>query len=153
MALPPPTTSTSHGLHYASIEKPKIVSAYRWEDESNGEIYTDMPIDQGEEMKDLPLYVVENGQEFPLLPLSQRKTSFEFVPRLPSQPLMLSSVSSDAPIPTRPSTLSLAPPSSVTEFEPKAFYSMHASQPCTQYSSARTTCVFRASQSAGATIQ
>lgn len=101
-----------------SHAKPKVVSAYRWEDESNGEIYTDMPVDQGEEMKHLPLYVVENGQEFPLLPLSQRKTHFEFVPRLPSQSSTLTPESS-VPVSTRPSTLSLVPSSSALAFEPK----------------------------------
>ena len=120
-SLPAATSSSSskHTLHNQSYDKPKIVSAYRWEDESNGEIYTDMPIDQGEEMKDLPLYVVENGQEFPLLPLSQRKTSFEFVPRLPSQQSNLTVASPGEPISARPSTFSPASSSSALEFEPK----------------------------------
>ena len=74
--LPTAVQPINSSYQQNSQEKPKIVSAYRWEDESNGEIYTDMPLDQGEEMKHLPLYVVENGQEFPLVPLSQRKTSF-----------------------------------------------------------------------------
>ena len=78
-----------------------------------------MPVEEGEEMRYLPLYVVENGQEFPLQPLSQRKTSFEFVPRLPSTHLstLTSSESSKAPISTRPSTLSIAPSDSTSGFE------------------------------------
>ena len=110
-----PTNPSSHQQN--SQGKPKIVSAYRWEDESNGEIYTDMPLDEGEEMKHLPLYVVENGQEFPLLPLSQRKTSFEFVPRLPSQSSTAPLTPSEGNLSTRPSTLSIVPSSSALEFE------------------------------------
>ena len=112
-----PITNTSHPQN--NNEKQKVVSAYRWEDESNGEIYTDVPVEEGEEMRYLPLYVVENGQEFPLQPLSQRKTSFEFVPRLPSTHLstLTSSESSKAPISTRPSTLSIAPSDSTSGFE------------------------------------
>ena len=119
--VPAPSCSSSskHTLHNQSDDKPKIVSAYRWEDESNGEIYTDMPIDQGEEMKDLPLYVVENGQEFPLLPLSQRKTSFEFVPRLPSQQPNLTVATSGDPISSRHSTFSPAASSSTLDIESK----------------------------------
>ena len=113
-----PSTATSCPHYQCHHERPKIVSAYRWEDESNGEIYTDMPLDQGEEVKELPLYVVENGQEFPLLPLSQRKTNFEFVPRLPAQTSALS-LTSSVPVSTRPSDLSIVPSSSMLAFEPK----------------------------------
>ena len=116
-AITPAVQPTNSSNQQNSQEKPKIVSAYRWEDESNGEIYTDMPLDQGEEMKHLPLYVVENGQEFPLVPLSQRKTSFEFVPRLPSQSSNAALLPSEPNLSTRPSTLSIAPSSSALEFE------------------------------------
>ena len=112
---PPPAQLSSSQYRQPCHDKPKIVSAYRWEDESNGEIYTDIPVEQGDGMKDLPLYVVENGQEFPLLPLSQRKTSFEFVPRLPSQPSATTLASSLIPNSTRPSTLALSQSSVVTE--------------------------------------
>ena len=120
-SLPAPTSSssTNHSLHNQNYDKPKIVSAYRWEDESNGEIYTDMPLDQGEEMKDLPLYVVENGQEFPLLPLSQRKTSFEFVPRLPDHQSNLTVATSGPPVSARPSSFSPSSSYSAAELEPK----------------------------------
>ena len=62
-------------------EKPEqdVVAPYRWDDESNGEIYTDIPIDPNEDMKDVPLYVVENGHEFPLAPIKLRKSQFELV--------------------------------------------------------------------------
>ena len=120
IAISSPSARPNNCLHQQNNqEKPKIVSAYRWEDESNGEIYTDMPLDQGEEMKHLPLYVVENGQEFPLLPLSQRKTSFEFVPRLPSKSYTAPLIPSDENLSTRPSTLSIVPSTSTREFESK----------------------------------
>ena len=75
---------------------------YRWDDESNGEIYTDRTLtgtgnndnDEDIEHHDLTennenssnsgssigLYVVENGKEYPLLPISQRKSLFESNP-------------------------------------------------------------------------
>lgn len=58
---------------------------YRWDDESNGEIYTDRPdlvkVDQvsSDQESSLGLYVVENGKEYPLIPLRQRKSLFETV--------------------------------------------------------------------------
>jgi hypothetical protein len=64
-------------------------AVYRWDDESNGEIYTDRPmsksmpiLDEQQPDDDTPdfsigLYVVENGKEYPLVPLSQRKSMFE----------------------------------------------------------------------------
>ena len=119
-AVPPPLVRPNNCSHQQNNqEKPKIVSAYRWEDESNGEIYTDMPLDQGEEMKHLPLYVVENGQEFPLLPLSQRKTSFEFVPRLPSKSYTAPLIPSDETLSTQPSTLSIVQSTSSRESDSK----------------------------------
>ena len=70
---------------------------YRWDDESNGEIYTDRPnncnvsndtlnendFTQTNEIinsNSIGLYVVENGKEYPLLPISQRKSLFEANP-------------------------------------------------------------------------
>ncbi len=50
---------------------------YRWDDESNGEIYTDKPMDSEENSDNIGLYVVENGREYPLIPLSERKSLFE----------------------------------------------------------------------------
>ena len=65
---------------------------YRWNDESNGEIYTDRQTTsiasienintfQGEDEEttdsSLGLYVVENGKEYPLIPLKDRKSVFE----------------------------------------------------------------------------
>lgn len=61
---------------------------YRWDDESNGEIYTDRPdIVKAAQDQDLSsdqessmgLYVVENGKEYPLIPLRQRKSMFETI--------------------------------------------------------------------------
>ena len=62
---------------------------YRWDDESNGEIYTDRQNEnsvmvQNDETSDestIGLYVVENGKEYPLIPLRQRKSLFEANPR------------------------------------------------------------------------
>ena len=59
-----------------------VVSAYKWEDESNGEIYTDVPLTASASevtTRDVPLYVVENGLEFPLAPIKQRRSQFEMV--------------------------------------------------------------------------
>ena len=58
---------------------------YRWDDESNGEIYTDKPIlDENLDNEtttsvsdSIGLYVVENGREYPLVPLKERKSLFE----------------------------------------------------------------------------
>ena len=63
---------------------------YRWDDESNGEIYTDRPNQENDtqtpnneqpedilNQSSIGLYVVENGKEYPLLPISQRKSLFE----------------------------------------------------------------------------
>ena len=62
---------------------------YRWDDESNGEIYTDRPIIDAPTSTDVEnvnetttensigLYVVENGREYPLVPLKLRKSLFE----------------------------------------------------------------------------
>ena len=55
----------------------EAVAPYHWDDESNGEIYADTPINPCEEMKGVPLYVMENGLEFPLEPIKQRKSKFE----------------------------------------------------------------------------
>ena len=72
---------------------------YRWDDESNGEIYTDRPnncnnsndtlnendFTQTNEIinsNSIGLYVVENGKEYPLLPISQRKSLFEANPSM-----------------------------------------------------------------------
>ncbi len=63
------------------------VAVYRWDDESNGEIYTDRPtldpdttpndVEDSPEASSLGLYVVENGKEYPLIPLRERKSIFE----------------------------------------------------------------------------
>mgnify|MGYP001162933457 FL=1 len=56
---------------------------YRWDDESNGEIYTDKPIldevdnETTTSADSIGLYVVENGREYPLVPLKERKSLFE----------------------------------------------------------------------------
>ena len=69
---------------------------YRWDDESNGEIYTDRPIidatssnqadctstdvenvNETTTENSIGLYVVENGKEYPLVPLKLRKSLFE----------------------------------------------------------------------------
>ena len=50
-----------------------MLATYSWNDESNGEIYNDKPsvIEDNSVM-----YVVENGKEFPLTPVSKRKSAF-----------------------------------------------------------------------------
>ena len=66
------------------------VVVYRWDDESNGEIYTDRSLEltaspientdsnEGETTdSSIGLYVVENGKEYPLIPLKERKSMFE----------------------------------------------------------------------------
>ena len=72
-----------------SFENTPVI--YRWDDESNGEIYTDRPNQDQNDTQDanneqpedilnhssVGLYVVENGKEYPLLPISQRKSLFE----------------------------------------------------------------------------
>ena len=71
-----------------AITKAPVV--YRWDDESNGEIYTDRSLEisppientdsnEGEISTDssIGLYVVENGKEYPLIPLKERKSMFE----------------------------------------------------------------------------
>ena len=60
---------------------PATPVVYRWDDESNGEIYTDKPIideNVNETTENsIGLYVVENGREYPLVPLKFRKSLFE----------------------------------------------------------------------------
>ena len=61
---------------------PKIVDfqlIYRWEDDSNGEIYTDRLSQKDFTVDDIDnlLYVVENGREYRLLTLKQRRQVFE----------------------------------------------------------------------------
>ena len=71
-----------------SFENTPVI--YRWDDESNGEIYTDRPNQENDtqtpdneqpedilNQSSIGLYVVENGKEYPLLPISQRKSLFE----------------------------------------------------------------------------
>ena len=65
---------------------------YRWDDESNGEIYTERTLEVADDDDDTeltvnnddnvtassnPLYVVENGKEYRLVPLKQRRKLFE----------------------------------------------------------------------------
>ena len=64
----------------------KPLSLYRWDDESNGEIYTERTTEKIETgpntndvMSDNPLYVVENGREYRLVPLKQRRRLFELL--------------------------------------------------------------------------
>jgi hypothetical protein len=63
--------STNIGHRFRKIDS-------RWEDESNGEIYTE-PVDGRSVDVDVanPLYVVENGREYRLVPLRQRRQLFE----------------------------------------------------------------------------
>jgi hypothetical protein len=49
-------------------------SSYSWHDDSNGEIYNDSSAVND---PDDPLYVVENGKEFPLTPVSKRRSFFQ----------------------------------------------------------------------------
>jgi len=58
----------------------------RWDDESNGEIYTERDLDlvRSDDGSDCngsvgsgPLYVVENGREYRLVPLQERMQVFE----------------------------------------------------------------------------
>ncbi len=51
-------------------------AVYSWQDESNGEIYNDREPSVGKD-EDEPLYVVENGKEFPLTPVSKRRSLFQ----------------------------------------------------------------------------
>ena len=78
------------------MNKTSTPVVYRWDDESNGEIYTDrsleltQPIEnsttststdivesEGTTDSSIGLYVVENGKEYPLIPLRERKSMFE----------------------------------------------------------------------------
>lgn len=66
-------TSSSTVISASKINKPSnVLATYRWDDESNGEIYND----KKKVTEDTPLYVVENGKEFPLTPVSKRKSFF-----------------------------------------------------------------------------
>ena len=57
----------------ASDAANKVVATYSYNDESNGEIYNDDVVNT----EDATLYVVENGKEFPLTSVSQRKSFFQ----------------------------------------------------------------------------
>jgi hypothetical protein len=57
----------------------KLLKLFRWDDESNGEIYTDRLVVKSDVVDDVdnPLYVVENGREYRLMTLKQRRKLFE----------------------------------------------------------------------------
>jgi len=78
-----PLEETNLSCSSGATANPPVV--YRWDDESNGEIYTDKPIlDENLDNEtttsvsdSIGLYVVENGREYPLVPLKERKSLFE----------------------------------------------------------------------------
>ena len=73
------------------MNKTSTPVVYRWDDESNGEIYTDRSLELTQPIENatttdvesettdssIGLYVVENGKEYPLIPLRERKSMFE----------------------------------------------------------------------------
>ena len=91
MKLEQPEISTNEEMEDLPLEETNLSTSassstapvvYRWDDESNGEIYTDKPIldevdNETTTSDSIGLYVVENGREYPLVPLKERKSLFE----------------------------------------------------------------------------